>query len=778
MAASLKGIDPELKNYLRIHRLTDIYEALLTGISVMCPDDPYQFLVDKLTYLRDYGLDELFWDCFVDESMKPRSRIITDSNLDYVFNLEEHLLPTPEMYAMAYSHYNNSLKTVCFSAWMQYHLRKRMRKLQLQRKMASAAQHHCHQLLRHNLHIWLDWTRYRRGRQAMAFNKIQHVFNVAVSRVIFQAWRNVTLDAKRTREYFEINLTRLERGEHMDEEDAFGHGSGEARDDVSLLPKKVAVLIFGFLDIRDLARCAAVCRSWKVITQYSALWSRLDLSKVRNRVTDKSTNKLLQKCRPYMGHLNLRGCRQLTKLAFTAVSECRNLQDLNLSECYGLNDDAMRLITEGCRILLYFNVSHTSITDASLRCFGKYCKTLQYLSIAYCKRFTDKGLYYLSNGEGCKKLIYLDLSNCTQLNVEGFKYLSEGLTSLQELHLNEFSNLSDESVQLVLDKCVNIKTVSFLGTCNLSDETFKKLALNRKLERLKLENNQRISDSAIKAIGKNCHDLRQIYMVDCQRVTDLALKALSMCRNLTVINLADCIRITDTGVRHIVESSCGPKIREMNLTNCIRVGDIALVNIHKRCHSLTYLSVCYCEHISEAGIELLGQTHSLTSVDLSGCNCGDQALSSLGNNLRFKDVTLAECTSITDLGLQKFAQQCREIERLDLSHCAQLTDGAIKNLAFCCRMINVLSLAGCKLLTDLSIQYLSGVCHYLISLDLSGCVLVTDKSMKYLRKGCKKLRMLSIMYCRGITKSTAHKLMRHIEQVDYNSDDVPSYFGY
>lgn len=31
----------------------------------------------------------------------------------------------------------------------------------------------------------------------------------------------------------------------------------------------------------------------------------------------------------------------------------------------------------------------------------------------------------------------------------------------------------------------------------------------------------------------------------------------------------------------------------------------------------------YCDHISEAGIELLGQTHCLTSLDLSGCNCGD-----------------------------------------------------------------------------------------------------------------------------------------------------------
>ena len=38
----------------------------------------------------------------------------------------------------------------------------------------------------------------------VAFNKIQHVYSVAIGRVIFDAWYNVTLDAKRTREYFEV----------------------------------------------------------------------------------------------------------------------------------------------------------------------------------------------------------------------------------------------------------------------------------------------------------------------------------------------------------------------------------------------------------------------------------------------------------------------------------------------------------------------------------------------------------------------------------------------
>lgn len=40
------------------------------------------------------------------------------------------------------------------------------------------------------------------------------------------------------------------------------------------------------------------------------------------------------------------------------------------------------------------------------------------------------------------------------------------------------------------------------------------------------------------------------------------------------------------------------------------------------------------------------------SLDLSGCNIQDQGVAALGNNPRFRDITLAECPNITDLGLQ------------------------------------------------------------------------------------------------------------------------------
>ncbi|WAR25340.1 DRC6-like protein, partial [Mya arenaria] len=761
MAASMKGLDPVLKRYLRSNKLPDVYEALITGLAVMCPEDPHQFIIDNLKYLIEFGTDGLEWDLFVEEFMKPLNKVVSESNLEFIFNMDDesmlrivpdideeegpipkrilHLLqilfsyfkfvldpfrassfiyivtivsssgfsnrqvsfdlqPTPEMYEKAYLHYNTN-------SWMQYYLRKKRKRLDMEEKMTRATTFHSHRTLKLYLDEWIEWVKYRKGRQAMAYQKISHVLNVSIGRVIFEAWHSHTLDARRQREYFE----RLERGENMEDDDAFGQGTGEARDSISNLPRKVAIQV--------------TC----------------------NMVTDKVVTKLLYKCRPYLIHLNMRGCMFISEPSFISISECSNLQDLNFSECTGLNDEHLKLVAKGCKILLYLNISHTLVTDASLRTIAKNCSNLQYLSMAHCKKFTDRGLLYLSAGKNSKKLDYIDLSGCLQITPDGFKNLSNGCTNLQTLLLNDFPTLSDDCLFPVAAKLTKISTLSLLGSPNLSDEAFKRIASNKNLKKIKIEGNQRISDASLKQIGQSCVNLEHIYIADCQRLTDLALKALAPCKHLAVANFADCVRVGEKGVRALVEGPCGPRLREFNLTNCICVNDMTMVHIHKRCHNLTYLSLCFCEHLSEAGIELIGQIHSLTSVDISGCNCGDQGLAALGNNSR-RDVTLSECVNITDLGLQKFAQQCKNIERLDLSHCMQITDGAIKNLAFCCRMLNVLNLAGCKLVTDLSIQYLSGVCHYLVQLDVSGCLLITDKALKYLRKGCKKLSLLILLY--------------------------------
>lgn len=113
------------------------------------------------------------------------------------------------------------------------------------------------------------------------------------------------------------------------------------------------------------------------------------------------------------------------------ISSCKNLQDLNLSECTSVDDEAVKIITTGCHILLYLNLSHTDISDQSFRSLSKNCQFLQYLSVAYAKIFTDRGFGYLISGRGCRKLIHLDISGCTQLTPGGFEAIADAFRELE-----------------------------------------------------------------------------------------------------------------------------------------------------------------------------------------------------------------------------------------------------------------------------------------------------------------------------------------------------------
>ena len=51
-----------------------------------------------------------------------------------------------------------------------------------------------------------------------------------------------------------------------------------------------------------------------------------------------------------------------------------------------------------------------------------------------------------------------------------------------------------------------------------------------------------MTDASIKTLIRCSPELRYLYFVDIQRVTDMSLKSLGQCKNLHVLNVADCVR--------------------------------------------------------------------------------------------------------------------------------------------------------------------------------------------------------------------------------------------
>lgn len=83
------------------------------------------------------------------------------------------------------------------------------------------------------------------------------------------------------------------------------------------------------------------------------------------------------------------------------------------------------LCHSGLRKLWGNNYSHLLSFLSLSPCLFRHFHNLQNLSLAYCRKFTDKGLQYLNLGNGCHKLIYLDLSGCTQVCLSVFSSLRQ-----------------------------------------------------------------------------------------------------------------------------------------------------------------------------------------------------------------------------------------------------------------------------------------------------------------------------------------------------------------
>jgi hypothetical protein len=115
---------------------------------------------------------------------------------------------------------------------------------------------------------------HRLARQKAAIAHINHCSDMYHMRILTHEWNQVAQQARRTRDYFD----RLERGDDNQQSGAFlgsycivccllfivlpfivdWQGQGEARDELSLLTRELAVRILAYLDVADLARCAQV----------------------------------------------------------------------------------------------------------------------------------------------------------------------------------------------------------------------------------------------------------------------------------------------------------------------------------------------------------------------------------------------------------------------------------------------------------------------------------------------------------------------------------------
>ncbi|XP_042351851.1 dynein regulatory complex subunit 6 [Plectropomus leopardus] len=744
------------------HCLLQMYKAVLTASCLLCPSDPIQFLKNTLTAFQGHdNLQHVDWHEFVadvEQHSAPASPTHRTVDALYV-DPDDTVVQYTSMYEKAYCCYRKNLTRSYFRKWKRFSTQSKRDTIELALKMDAAKKYYERKCQQAAFTKWTNCVELHKKTRAAALEKLERLVNADCLKRVIAAWHNVAKDSKRKKDHFK----RLSMENKV-------HQFGEVFDVLSVLPKRLSLKIFQYLGLRDWINCAEVCCTWKAIIQSGTLWTQINCSVEKGWITDRLMMQILQNYSPFVIYLNLRGCTSLKWPSLKCISECRNLQDLNLSECLNVTDSMVQRIVESCPCLLYLNLSCTFITNTTLRELSRYCVNLQYLSVAYCNRLTDEGFMYLTTGKGCHKLIHLNLSGCTQMTVDGFRYISAGCPSLREIVIDDMPTLSDSCVLALTARCRCLSAMSLLDAPHLSDVALKAIAEVAKLKSFRTEGNNQLTDISWQALCSSSQGLRRLHAAECSRMTDSSLKSVASLKNLQHLDVSLCNKVSDTGIKYLTEGSSTNQLRELNVSCCSRITDTSVMRIARKLCKMYHLNLSYCERLTDTSLEWLSCS-SICSLDISGCNIQDQGLAAL-EGIRLKQIFLAECVYITDIGIETLCKNGSDLEHVDVSHCVALSDAAIRAISFYCRGLSTLRMPGCPKMTDMAVQYLTSGSQYLRELDVSGCVLLTDRSPRHLEKVCPPLVSIT-MACCSISRVAALKLQPHVEHWEHSNDYPP-----
>uniref|UniRef100_A0A5F9DH11 F-box and leucine rich repeat protein 13 n=1 Tax=Oryctolagus cuniculus TaxID=9986 RepID=A0A5F9DH11_RABIT len=398
---------------------------------------------------------------------------------------------TPELMIKACTFHTKNLVKTHFCTWRDIAIPHVNEDEILAEKMEKAITHYNYKLQKSSFHYWHSLAENQRRKLKEVLWRIQQMLYCHKLKVVLTNWRDKARSKTKMREdelilkherqlkrwksklKFRVTTEETSSPELSSSEISFVGDLPEC--DISLLPEKAISQIFLYLSLRDIVICGQVCHAWMLMIQTRSLWNTIDFSMVKNIIADKDIVTTLHRWRLNVLRLNFRGCI-LRPRTLRSIGHCRNLQELNVSDCSTLTDELMRYISEGCPGVLYLNLSNTTITNRTMRLLPRHFYNLQNLSLAYCRKFTDKGLQYLSLGNGCHKLICLDLSGCTQITDAAMEMLSAKCHYLHILDVSGCVLLTDQILADLRMGCRQLRSLKMLYCRLISREAAKKMA--------------------------------------------------------------------------------------------------------------------------------------------------------------------------------------------------------------------------------------------------------------------------------------------------------------
>eukprot|EP00899_Mesostigma_viride_P004199 jgi/Mesvir1/13780/Mv15949-RA.1 len=419
------------------------------------------------------------------------------------------------------------------------------------------------------------------------------------------------------------------------------------------------------------------------------------------------------------------GSKSVGKALLWLASFCRNLRSCDLRP-YKYHDPERELERNGrplwawedpgpeeeCR--RYYGIQHRTspgLHDGVITILAERCKSLSHLVLSNCPELTDVSLDVIA--DCCVNLTTLDVSD-TLLSDRGISAIAAGCPLLTSLDVSRCRNVTDKSLSDVGQKCKGLQRLCVAGWQRPLAHIHGAYLIDSD-----------VSDKSLTVIAANCADLRHLAVVNCRQVSDATLAALGAhSPHLEHLVVAEMFgRVTDGGIK-VVAEGC-PALLTLDATNSHEgVTDGALLALAQHCPGLRKLHVGGCSGVTSAGIEALAR----------GCR-------------QLEDLSVGG--GVTDEGIMAVAVHCgASLMSLEIKDCVDVGDRSIILVARNCPRLRSLHVEmmsdDTREFTDASMAAIGDGCPQLRHLKLYCSVAVTEEGVVMVRRACRQLAFCEV----------------------------------
>ncbi|RLN98776.1 hypothetical protein BBJ28_00002976 [Nothophytophthora sp. Chile5] len=269
-------------------------------------------------------------------------------------------------------------------------------------------------------------------------------------------------------------------------------------------------------------------------------------------LTDAGVQWLAAGC-AQLTRLDLTGALDLTDAACAALgSRCPELRALRLGGVKGVSDVGLRLLANGCAKLEVLHATNLYlISDGSNRDFGLEglraiaagCHELQELNLSGCFQLQERAL--VAVGTSCPALRRLSLQACPDVTLAAVTAVLRGCQRLARLDLSGVRRCDDRVLRAVAKHGAALRQLIVAGCERVGDAGLDRLAATRadQLELLDLSGCVQVSDAGVNALCEAFQRprLAHLLLADCPLVTQDAVERLAfVCPLLLTLSVHGC----------------------------------------------------------------------------------------------------------------------------------------------------------------------------------------------------------------------------------------------